>query len=459
LREFTALGLFLLTLVLAGCGSSGSERTAIGAAAFTPFARRVSVNTQNLPTHVVVIVQENRSFDNLLQKLPGADTQSYGLDLKGEQIPLVQIGLGDSADPVHTHSAFVTEFNDGKLNGFSAERCLHKCPRNGVYAYVNPADVAQYYAMAEKYAVADHNLQSNEGPSFPAHLYLVAAQSGTPGSNWYISENPNDSLGKKERNCLAPHQTHVLQIDMTSAFPGEEGDKTFPCVDPPTILQGLQAKGFTWKYYTPSLGSIWTAPCAIESFACATNPNVVMPETTVLSDIAQGHLADVSYVVPSFEDSDHPGPQGYTGGPGWVSAVVDAIGGSQYWNSTAIFVVWDDWGGWYDHYANGTNHPVSNPTDPYEYGFRVPLIAIGPYVKPGYISHVPRDMTSILHFIEDDFGVSSLGKLDAQTDDLFEMFNFSQTPTPFKPFDVGKKSIQERRMEGRDPHPLPVDSD
>ena len=93
----------------------------------------------------------------------------------------------------------------------------------------------------------------------------------------------------------------------------------------------------------------------------------------------------------------------------------------------------------------------TKPNDPYEYGFRVPLIAIGAYVKPAYISTTPRDSTSIVHFIEDNFGLPSLGLLDAQTDDLSELFNFSQTPNPFNKFDAGPETLQERRMQGPDP--------
>jgi phospholipase C len=451
---------FVVAVALAGCGGShGLSSPELGGAPLTPFSKKVSVNTHNQPQHVVIVVQENRSFDNLFQKFPGADTQSYGLDLKNDKIPLRQIELGATGDPEHSHSAFVTEFNDGLDNGFAEERCAHSCGHLGAYTYVNPADVAQYYAMGEQYAIADHNLQPNEGPSFPAHLYLVAAQSGTPDSNWYVAENPGTGHGKEARNCLAPPHVNVEQIDMTSAFPGTEGDPIFPCVDPPTIIKELASAGFTWKYYTPSLGSIWTAPCAISSFNCASNPNVVVPETSVLNDIANGQLATVSWVIPADINSDHPGPHGDAGGPAWVSSVVDAIGESSYWSNTAIFVVWDDWGGWYDHYIAGNNHPASNPQDPYEYGFRVPLLAIGPYVRPGYISHTPRDSTSIVHFLEDNFGIPSLDKLDLQTDDLFELFDFSQTPNQFKPFDVGKMSIQQRRMMPRNPHAGPVDTD
>jgi phospholipase C len=447
--------------VLSGCASSltpaRSGNSGDSSAALTPFAHRLSRDTSNLPTHVVVIVQENRSVDNLFQQLPGIDTQNYGYNKKKAKVPLQMEALAWSADPSHAHSAFVTEFDNGKLDGFAQEKC-GGCGVDAAYSYVNPSDVAQYYAMAEQYAFADHNLQPNEGPSMPGHIYLIAAETGQPGSTWYLSENPKTPKAKDPKDCLAVAGTTVEQINMATAYPGVEGNPIFPCLDTtPTIIDEIQSAGLTWRYYTPNMGNLWTAPCVMQRYDCPNNSNVITPETTVLSDIANGDLANVSWVIPSAPNSDHPFKKGGGGGPAWVSSVVDAIGQSQYWDSTAIFVVWDDWGGWFDHYLSGNGHPTSNPTDPYEYGFRVPLMAIGPYVRPAYISHTPRNSTSILHFIEDNFGLASLGYLDAQTDDLSELFNFAQNPNPFQPFDMGPMTLQQRRM--LPPDPSPVDSD
>jgi phospholipase C len=458
-RRLSSLGLFGLAAALLGaCASSQSAPSAAGGAPLTPFAKRLSLGSSNLPTHVVVILQENRSVDNLFQQLPGIDTQNYGLNKKGKKIALTAEPLAWPADPSHAHAAFVTEFDNGKLDGFAQEKCSPDCGTDGAYSYVEPSDVTQYYAMAEQYAFAEHNLQPNEGPSMPGHIYMIAAESGQPGSTWYLSENPK-TAPKTAKNCLAPAGTTDGFINMTTAYPGvENATYASPCLNgTPTIIDEIASAGLTWKYYTPNIGNLWTAPCNISKYGCPNNPNVITPQTQVLTDIANGALANVSWVIPSAPDSDHPVSKGGGGGPAWVSSVVDAIGQSQYWQNTAIFVVWDDWGGWYDHYTNGNNHPASNPTDPYEYGFRVPLIAIGPYVRPGYISSTPRNSTSILHFIEDNFGLASLGYLDSQTDDLGELFNFAQNPNPFQPFDMGGMTLQERRMQP--PDPRPVDSD
>ena len=151
--------------------------------------------------------------------------------------------------------------------------------------------------------------------------------------------------------------------------------------------------------------------------------DVITPQTTVLGDIAAGTLADVTWIVPSFPDSDHP-LAASNRGPSWVSSIVNALGASPFWNSTAVFVVWDDWGGWYDHVA-------PRQLDAMGLGFRVPLIVVSPYAKHGYVSHVQHEFGSILRFAEETFGLPSLGQADARADDLGDCFDFRQTPQPF----------------------------
>jgi phospholipase C len=445
-------------LFASGCTGNGGAR-AVAPAAAGRHVSAVRAGSSNLPQHVIVIVQENRSFDNLFQGFPGADTQSYGYDSKGKQVQLKMLSLGAAYDPVHSHHSFVLEFDDGKLDGFDLDACSPNCPKEVEYSYVDPADTVPYWQLASQYALADHVLQPNEGPSFPAHIYLVAGQSGS-GGNWSVSENPKPSEKSSPLDCLAPPQTLVEQIDMASFYPGREGNKTFPCVDPPTIFDEMDAAGISWKYYTPGLGGLWTAPYAIKHLA--DNPqdeaDVITPETTIFSDIAYHTLSQVSYVIPKHQNSDHPGRGHNDGGPAWVASIVNAVAADNYyWPNTAIIVTWDDWGGWFDHYLSGSGHPAHNRTDPYEYGLRVPLIAIGPYAKSGYISHTVRDSTAILHFIEDVYGLPSLGTLDAQTDDLFELFDFGGSAHAHKRIDTGKVTIQQLRMQP--PNPEPIDSE
>ena len=152
--------------------------------------------------------------------------------------------------------------------------------------------------------------------------------------------------------------------------------------------------------------------------------NVIVPSSRVLTDISNKKLAQVVVVTPTAAASDHSGATDGTG-PDWVASVVDAIGESAYWKSTAIFVTWDDWGGWYDH----ATPAIYNS---YELGFRVPLIVISPYAKKGYVSHVPHEFGSILKFTEEAFGLPSLGTTDVRADDLSDCFDFGERGRGFE---------------------------
>lgn len=176
-------------------------------------------------------------------------------------------------------------------------------------------------------------------------------------------------------------------------------------------------------------------PQSINGMPTCTGPgwtnNVIIPQTQVLTDIAAGQLAEVSWVIPTGVDSDHDVASDGSG-PSWVASIVNAIGNSQYWANTTIIVTWDDWGGWYDHVAPPIINDGVSWGSGYAYGFRVPLIVISPYAKPGYISHVQHDFGSILKYIETTFNLPTIGYADVQADDLSDCFDFSQPPNPFQ---------------------------
>jgi phospholipase C len=203
----------------------------------------------------------------------------------------------------------------------------------------------------------------------------------------------------------------------------------YPCFDYTTLADELDAARITWRYYAPAIGSsgdVWSAFDAIKHIRFGSDWNkVTSPETQILSDVAGGSLAQVTWVVPAKINSDHAGSKS-TSGPQWVGDVVNAIGGSKFWNNTVIFITWDDWGGWYDH--------VSPPQlDVMGLGFRVPLIVVSPFAKQGYVSHVQHEFGSILKFTEEQFGLPSLGTTDARSDDLSDCFNFNQQRVRFVP--------------------------
>jgi phospholipase C len=383
--------------------------------------------------HLVVIFQENRTPDNLFHGLPNADIANSGLNSQGQTIPLTPISLVTEYDLSHTHGAFVKMYDGGKMDGadkigVACEPGATNCPPpNPQFAYVNPSEVAPYFQMAERYTFGDRMFQTNQGPSFPAHQFIISGTSApTATSNLFASGNPFIPKGAAGidlvAGCTAPPTERVRLIDPM----GDETQTQYPCFEHPTLTDLLDAKDISWRYYTPSAGSIWTGPNAIRHLRLGPdwNRNVTLRHTQILTDIANGKLAAVSWVIPTGQASDHAGATDGSG-PSWVASVVNAIGTSRYWSSTAILLTWDDWGGWYDHVA-------PKIINSYEYGFRVPLIVISPYAKPAYVSHVTHDFGSILKFIEVNFGLPSLGYADAPADDLSDCFDFYQTPLPFQ---------------------------
>ncbi len=398
-------------------------------------------------SHVVIIFQENRSTDNLFQDpvliARGADIAGSGVNSHGETIPLAPIPLANTYDLSHTHPAFEDMYDNGKMDGADLvpKICYHAgCPPNAAFRYVSPSDVQPYFSLAEQYTFADRMFQTNEGPSYPAHQFILSGTSApSPGSNLFEAENPFN-IGFSPVGCTVPLSETVAMIDPA----GVETVKMYPCFEHETMTDLLDLSGITWRYYSPIAGSIWTAPNSIRHMCEPTGVNgvlvcdsyewnhkVIISKTQVLTDIASGNLANVSWVIPTGQASDHAAANNGSG-PSWVAQVVNAIGNSPYWANTAIFITWDDWGGWYDHVP--PPKVLKDCTEwgcGYVYGFRVPLIVVSPYAKAGYISHVTHDFGSILHYIEQNFGLGSLGYADAYADDLSDCFDYSQKPLTF----------------------------
>jgi phospholipase C len=378
--------------------------------------------------NVVVIFQENRTPDNLFGSnpnfLPGVDIATSGLNSRGQTIPLTPVPLGNNYDLSHAHPAFVAMYDNGKMDG--ADKIPVACnpnaigcpPANPQFKYVDNSSglLNPYFQMAEQYTFGDRMFQTNQGPSFPAHQFIISGTSApSPGSDLFAAENPAGVTdARNNAGCTAPAAEFVKMIDPS----GSEAQKAYPCFDHETLADLLDKSGVSWRYYTPSAGSIWTGPNAIHHLRFGSDwaNNVVLKPAQILNDISNGQLANVSWVIPTGQASDHPG--GNTGlGPSWVASIVNAIGQSQYWNNTVIFITWDDWGGWYDHVAPSV-------INSYEYGFRVPLIVVSPFAKQAYVSHVSHDFGSILKFIEEVFQLPSLGYADALADDLSDCFDF-----------------------------------
>lgn len=423
--------------------------------------------------HIVIIYQENRTPDNLFQGLCGPnrnlcpvpyDLRNFGIDNKGQNIPLAEVPLGNSYDPPHSHQAFVkmcdldTTKNQCKMDGLSSSGCgTGTCS----FEFVNPSDVAPYVTLAQQYGWANYMFQTNQGPSTPAHQFIFAGTSapsaGDDQGATFVAENPN-GLG-----CLAPLDAVYYLISPQTA-PAEFKLINDPlgtvCFSHDTMATLLDTHNppLSWKYYTPGANTIWTAPNWIReicqpnsSYTACTGAewknNVDLKPADVLTDIGACNLRNVAWIIPTGQNSDHPGPNGNVGGPSWVSSIVNKIGQSSctdkvngrvltYWQDTAIFITWDDWGGWYDHEPPTLLSVPQKGQGDYQYGFRVPLVVVSAYTPKGYIDNQRHDFGSILRFIEYNFGIAegALNFADQRsTTDLREFFDLNISPRAMEP--------------------------
>ena len=366
--------------------------------------------------HVVYIIQENRSFDNLFHGYPGANTVSSGLDSSGNTIPLAPITLKVPYDISHGSADFFNATDGGKMDGFDKELIEGNGSGypNPQYGYVPHTQAKLYFEMARSYVLADNAFPSNLDGSWVAHQFAIAAQANA------AVDFP------KYYGCDRDKSNTITTLTATRQY----GPQEQACQNYQTLGDELDAAGLSWRYYTyTNTDWLWSGYSAVKHIRYGPDwsADVVAPETKVLTDIAAGTLATVTWVTPSEPDSDHASSESDRG-PDWVASVVNAVGQSEFWNSTAIFVMWDEWGGWYDH--------VAPPYEDFDgLGIRVPLLVISPYAKKKYVSHVQYETGSILRFIEDQFGLAPLSASDARANDpAADCFDFTQAPRPFVAF-------------------------
>lgn len=422
-----ATAILTSAFVLAGCGSNGLGNAVPGGApaAGASLDRALSGKIQ----HVVIIVQENRSFDDLFHGYPGAHARSYGFASDGTKVPLKAVPLEAAWDIDHSAKAYFAAC-DGtgslpgtncKMDGFDKEGvtcgppqppCPYPHPQ---YAYVPKQETKPYFALAQQYVLADKMFASNfDGSSFVSHQYLIAGQASStvdyPLNVWGCDGGPQDTIDT---------------ITQQRAF----SSPIVACFQNQTLGDEMDTAGVTWRYYTTNIygsGNLWSAYQAIKHIRYGPDwkRNIISPQTRFFKDIKNGNLPAVSWVTPTWKNSDHA-DSASNHGPAWVAALVNAVGKSPYWNSTAIFILWDDYGGWYDH--------VPPPFKDYDgLGIRVPLLVVSPYAKQDYISHVQYEEGSLLRFVEDTFGLPRLAPSDTRaTSPADDCFNFAQPPRPF----------------------------
>ncbi|MBV8198604.1 MAG: hypothetical protein JO263_10740 [Candidatus Eremiobacteraeota bacterium] len=446
-----ALPLLALSALLCspGCSSNTATATAPPVQGTTSTLRtnaRAGMGhlTSQYISHVIVIIQENRSFENFFAGYPGANAPMTGCANvphpgrtatrnSGSGCP-----TGDTVVPLHEitfkgpdiehdwHSSMIS-WNNGNMDGFwqfGEHRGAYSA-----YAYVKRAAIRPYWEMAQQYVLADAMYPTEFGGSFTGHLTLVA---GTDNLTYKPQTAEVDFPSAPPDDCDAPPGTKSSYITKDRHKHSYRGP--FPCFDQwRTIAEVLDTAQVSWKYYATALlnAGMWEPFEAMKyvRYGPDWNRNIIVPQTTVLTDPGNNQLASVSFVTPSKQDSDHPA-QG-SGGPSWVADVVNAIGESSYWDSSAIIVVWDDWGGWYD------NAPPPQ-LDLRGLGIRVPCLIVSPYAKQGYVAHGPYEFGSILRFIEETFNLPNIGPVskgytDGRAASLDDAFDFTQQPRKFVP--------------------------
>jgi phospholipase C len=421
--------------------------------------------------HVVIIMQENRSFDSYFGTFPGAD----GIPMR-DRAPLVCIpdpATKTCVKPYHDtsdenmggpHAAWAADrdIDGGKMDGFigvlqgakkaggcptDIPTCVVKGHEHTVMGYHTQEDLPNYWAYAKNFVLQDRMFEAIRSWSLPAHLYMVSEWAGSCTT----VGDPNSC--KPERKYLTPTDLPYDVLDKDD--PRLPGRPDYPWTD---LTYLLHAHRVSWAYYVMDG---FEPDCENDQSSCklkaqsARTPGIWNPlphfddvkqdgqlgnvkDTSLFfSDLHDGRLPAVVWLTPSNRYSEHP-PGRVSTGQAYVTGVINAVMRSPYWKSTAIFLSWDDWGGFYDHVAP----PNVNF---FGYGLRVPGLVISPYARKGFIDHQTLSNDAYVKFIEDDF--LNGARLDPKTDgrpdpratvaedapvlgDLRSDFDFSQPPRP-----------------------------
>ena len=350
--------------------------------------------------HIVIVMQEGRSFDNLFCGYQGADGKCAR-----QTIPLeANCTLYD------TFQNFEHDRKTGKFN------TMADCPgyQRPHYAYVPSSELSPYYQLAQQYVLGDKMFSSTGNPTFEAHQYLIAAQSGAE----------NEPYGKVSDGCVYHQRVALLK-----------GGQIDACFSYTTLADELNAAGLTWSYYRTAdpkerIVNSWDAYGWIKGGSSGTSPS-----SKFIQDVGSGKLSSVTWVTPAFADSDLSRALSCSG-PSWVAAVVNAVGESQFWNTSAVVILWSGFGQWYDH--------VKPPyIDEESLGFRVPVLVVSPYARSGYVDHTQFETASALKFIEGTFGLAPLAASDSRANDFAtSALDFHQQPRAFVPIQGGSNCMR-----------------
>jgi phospholipase C len=436
------IGLSAGRALLGGDGERDPSDRSVGAAGGLPSPSATpgdEETPEEIPIkHIVFIIKENRTFDNYFARYPGAEGTKTGQTSNGETVELDVATDVLEPDLGHAYLDGVKAINGGKMNGF--DLVTNGETLNGYTSFTREG-LPNYWAYADNFVLGDRMFSSMYGPTFPEHLYTVAAQAGRVVGNKDQAENPGGYCGdptetvlryimmtKKEREDLLEA---IRQVDIDHIV--QYWEHVRACFDFEVIQDQLNEEGISWHYYADE-GSWMNALLAIkhmyESKHWGTD---ITPEEEFIGDIKNENLDNVTWVVPGPGVNEHPGGPSVCVGENWTVEVVNLLMKSKYWKDTAIFLTWDDFGGFYDH--------VPPPQyDIMGLGPRVPLLIISPWAKQGYVDSTEYEFSSVLKFIETVYDLDCMTHRDCGASNMLNAFDFEQDVKP-----KDRKLILEQR--------------
>jgi len=354
--------------------------------------------------HFVFIMQENRSFDHYFGTYPGAEGIPPGICIPNPTGASCAVPYHDTQlvnqGGAHNWANALACINNGLMDGFIAGSTNKP---GDVMGWHDQRELANYWDYARLYVLQDRLFESITSYSLPAHLYMLAAQSGG-----YIG------TGQAYPQSFAfPEITLLLGSGKIDWRYYVNRGQTAGAADGGSMA--MDSDETTYTFWNP-LPAFPAVKSDATQFSRLTNA------TQFYTDAQNGTLPQVSWIIPNSELSEHP-PASVATGSSYVTGLVNAVMNSPQWDSTAIFIAWDDWGGFYDH----VDPPM---VDQYGLGIRVPGIVISPYARQGYVDHKTYSFESWLRIAEERFGVTPMTGRDNTANDMYDAFDFTQQPRP-----------------------------
>jgi|HubBroStandDraft_5_1064220.scaffolds.fasta_scaffold17580_3 phospholipase C len=440
---------YVIVVVAFAFSACGASRQTLALPNVPAADSGISHNTSGGPygkiQHIVIVIQENRTVDNIFggpHPFPGADAVSSGETSNGKMKKLSEVHFFPSLDVNNYHVNYLTACNAPnpppftvgqpspcRMNGFDKNQTLLE---GEIYSYLDYGETKPYWDIAKKYTLGDHFFMSHNSESYTAHQYLFSGQSND------VIQDPVFPSGfyppfLTPWGCDSPKGSTTYLLDPKTGKQSKNPDGPFPCFDYKSLADLLDDKNKSWRLYAwtkhENINALDVNKSIRYSDLWTNGTNFREPETKFLKDVKSTSLplADVTWILPGPLSSDHPGTPSFYG-PSWVADVVNAVGKSKYWNNTAIFVTWDDWGGFFDHERPYVVRDQFGP------GVRVPLLVVSPYAKSGHVSSTDTEPGTLLAFVEQTFGLGNLGTTDVSPyiNNFDDFFNWSAKPKPFR---------------------------